>query len=140
MGIDNIGENGQADALVFVVLDSESGKVLFVNISRDSMVEVNKYNVKGQYLGTEEMQVCLSYAYGDGKEQSCMNTVESVSRLMYGMPIHAYAAIDYEGIEVLNDVFGGVTAQVLEDLTFVNPALQEGKIVTLDGQQAHSYV
>ena len=56
------------------------------------------------------------------------------------MPIHAYAAIDYEGIEVLNDVFGGVTVQVLEDLTFVNPALQEGKIVTLDGQHAHSYV
>lgn len=139
-GEDSIGENGQADALVLAVLDSRSGALSLVNISRDAMVDVNKYNVNGQYLGTENMQICLSYAYGDGKEGSCRNTVESVSRLMYGMPIHAYAAIDYDGISVLNDAVGGVTVQVLENLTSVDASLEEGKTVTLNGQQAHSYV
>lgn len=139
-GEDNIGANGQADALVLIVLDSKDGTLSLVNISRDSMVDVNKYNVNGQYLGTEKMQICLAYAYGDGKEKSCLNTVESVSRLMYGMPIHAYAAIDYDGIGVLNDAVGGVTVQVLEDMTYVDPAFKEGNTVMLEGEQAHSYV
>ena len=137
---DNIGENSQADALILVVLDSETGEMSLINISRDSMVDVNKYNVEGKYLGTEKMQICLSYAYGDGKEKSCLNTAESVSRLMYGMPIHAYAAIDYDAISLLNDAVGGVTVTVLEDLSGKDPALQEGAEVTLDGQQAHTYV
>lgn len=139
-GEDTIGENGQADALVLAVLDSETGDLSLVNISRDSMVDVNRYNVEGQYLGTKEMQICLAYAYGDGREGSCLNTVESVSRLMYGMPIHAYAAIDYNGISVLNDAVGGVTVQVLEDLTQQDSALVKGATVTLDGDQAHAYV
>lgn len=139
-GEDNIGENGQADTLVLAVLDSGTGKLSLINISRDAMVDVNKYNVEGQFLGTEKMQICLAYAYGDGKETSCKNTVEAVSRLMYGMPIDAYAAIDYNGIGVLNDAVGGVTVEVLEDLTLVDPQLKAGEMVTLKGEQAHSYV
>lgn len=135
-----IGQNGQADALVLAVLDSATGELQLVNISRDSMVDVNKYNVKGQYLGTEKMQICLSFAYGDGAEGSCQNTIESVSRLMYGMPIHAYAAIDFESIALLNDAVGGVTVEVLEDLTRKYPELQVGATVTLQGEQAHCYV
>lgn len=139
-GIDNIGENGQADALFLAVLDTETGKLSLVNISRDSMVDVNVYNVEGQYLRTETMQICLAYAYGDGKDQSCLNVAGSVSRLLYGMPIHAYAAIEYNGISALNDGIGGVTVQVLEDLTRSDPELTEGKTVTLMGQQAITYV
>ncbi|MDI9241573.1 LCP family protein [Fusibacillus kribbianus] len=139
-GLDNIGENGQADALFLAVLNTKTGQLSFVNISRDSMVDVNKYNVEGKYLGVENMQICLSYAYGDGKEKSCENTVASVSRLLYGMPVNAYAAIDYSGISVLNDAVGGVTVEVLEDLTGQDSELQVGKTVTLSGEQAHTYV
>ena len=139
-GEDNIGENGQADTLVLAVLDSETGKLTLINISREAMVDVNKYNVEGQFLGTEKMQICLAYAYGDGKETSCENTVEAVSRLMYGMPIDAYAAIDYNGIGVLNDAVGGVTVEVLEDLTYKDPQLKLGSTVTLKGKQAQRYV
>lgn len=139
-GTDNIGENGQADALILAVLDSETGHLSLVNISRDAMVDVNRYNVKGQYLGTDNMQLCLAYSYGDGKEQSCTNTMESVSRLLYGMPINAYAAIDYSAISILNDAVGGVTVDVLEDLTLSDASLKQGTTVTLKGEQAHSYV
>lgn len=82
---------------MLAVLDSETGELSLVNISRDSMVDVNRYNVEGQFLGTEEMQICLAYAYGDGREGSCLNTVESVSRLMYSMPVHAYARLIITG-------------------------------------------
>lgn len=139
-GTDSIGTNGQADALFLAVLDKETGKLSLVNISRDSMVDVNVYNVEGQYLRTERMQICLAYAYGDGKEKSCLNVAQSVSRLLYGMPIHAYAAIEYNGIGVLNDTVGGVTVEVLEDLTRSDPELTLGRTLTLTGQQAITYV
>ena len=139
-GEDNIGENGQADALVLAVLDSETGHLSLVNISRDAMVDVNRYNVSGQYLGTENMQLCLAYSYGDGKEKSCENTLESVSRLLYGMPVNAYVAIDYSAIAKLNDAVGGITVNVLEDLSAADPALKKGETVTLSGEQAQTYV
>lgn len=135
-----IGENGQADTLFLAVLDTKGGKMSLLNISRDSMVDVNRYNVNGQYLGTEEMQICLAYSYGDGKEKSCQNVAESVSRLLYGMPVNAYIAMDYSGISVLNDEVGGVKVQVLEDLSTADPALSKGAEVTLTGEQAHIYV
>lgn len=139
-GDDTIGENGQADVLFLVVLDQETGEMSLINISRDTMIDVDKYNVYNQYLGTENMQICLAYAYGDGQEGSCLNVSRSVSRLLYGMPVHAYAALEYEGISVLNDSVGGVTVTVLEDLTSSDPALEEGATVTLTGQQAETYV
>ena len=135
-----IGENGQADVLIWAALDSKTGHLSLINISRDAMVDVNKYNVKDKYLGTDKMQLCLAYSYGDGKEKSCENTLQSVSRLMYGMPVNAYVAIDYSAIAPLNDAIGGVTVNVLEDLTQSDSALKAGETVTLHGEQAQTYV
>lgn len=135
-----IGENGQADVLIWAALDSKTGHLSLINISRDAMVDVNKYNVEDKYLGTDKMQLCLAYSYGDGKEKSCENTLQSVSRLMYGMPINAYVAIDYSAIAPLNDAIGGVTVNVLEDLTRSDSALKAGETVTLHGEQAQTYV
>lgn len=135
-----IGENGQADVLIWAALDSKTGHLSLINISRDAMVDVNKYNVEDQYLGTDKMQLCLAYSYGDGKEKSCENTLQSVSRLMYGMPVNAYVAIDYSAIAPLNDAIGGVTVNVLEDLTQSDSALKAGETVTLHGEQAQTYV
>ena len=137
---DNIGANGQADVLVLAALDSQTGRFSLINISRETMVDVKKYNVNGQYLGTEEMQICLSYAYGDGKETSCLNTIDSVSRLMYGTPIHAYAAIDLDSISILNDAVGGVTLTLMEDFSRWDSAMVKGATITLDGRQAYRYV
>lgn len=136
----NIGENGQADVIIMAVLDSKTGKLSLINISREAMVDVNQYNVEGKFLDTRNMQLCLAYAYGDGKEKSCLNTAESVSRLLYGMPVNAYAALDLDGIGVLNDAVGGVSVNVLEDLSSYDSQLQAGQTVTLTGQQAQTYV
>lgn len=135
-----IGENGQADVLIWAALDSKTGHLSLINISRDAMVDVNKYNVEDKYLGTDKMQLCLAYSYGDGKEKSCENTLQSVSRLMYGMPVNAYIAIDYSAIAPLNDAIGGVTVNVLEDLTQSDSSLKAGETVTLHGEQAQTYV
>ena len=139
-GPDTIGNNGAADTLVLAVLNQKTNNLSFVNISREAMVDIRQYNTKGQYTGMKNLQICLAYGYGDGHKTSCENELDAVSRLMYGMPIHAYAAMDYEGIAVLNDTIGGVTVNVLEDLTDKDPELVLGRTVTLKGNQAQTYV
>lgn len=134
------GTNGQADSVFVVALDTTDGTMKMLNISRDAMTDVDLYNVDNEYVKTTKMQLCLAYAYGDGKESSCENVKKSVSRLLYGMPIDAYAAIDLPAISVLNDAIGGVEVEVLEDLTISDPSLYVGNVVLLQGKQAETYV
>lgn len=134
------GENGQADTLMVVALDKVTGEMSMLNISRDTMVDVDIYNTNSEYARTDEMQLCLAFAYGDGKESSCKNVITSVSRVLYGMPIHAYAAIDISAIPVLNDAVGGVEVTVLEDMTGYDRNWNEGAVITLLGDDAEKYV
>lgn len=147
MGIDkrNLDENnnskvkasgGQADVLMLVSIDTSNGKITLFNISRDAMVDVTMYSAGGAYAGTEKQQICLSYAYGDGKESSCENTVNSVQRLFYNIPINTYFSLDLDGIAALNDSIGGVDVVSPETIgDFV-----EGQSYHLVGQQAESFV
>lgn len=148
MGIDkrsledtgNVGEGGQADALFLMALDTETGKPTVFNISRDTMTDINVYDSLGQFVRTENKQICLSYAYGDGKQGSCKNTAVAVSRMFYGIPINSYVSIDLDAISILNDEVDGIELTVLEDLTETDSALIKGKKVTLIGDQAETYV
>lgn len=135
-----IGGNGQADADVLVIFDKKQGKMSFLNISRDCMVDVDRYNIKGQFIDTVKEQLCLSFAFGNGKQTSCENTALSVSRLLSGMPINAYVAIDFESIAALNDAVGGVTVPITEEIAEKFPGLQVGSQVTLVGSEAVTYI
>ena len=134
------GKAGQADALFLLVLDTKTGKSRLIAISRDTMTDVNVYSDLGNFIGTEKLQLCLAYTYGDGKEKSCENTVRAVSRLFYRMPVAAYAALDLDAIAVLTDAVGGVEVTVTKDLTIQDPSLKEGERKVLTGEQAQWYV
>ena len=134
------GTNGQADVLLLMSLNTLTGQINAIPISRDSMIDINIYSKSGQFLGVENKQICLSYAYGDGREISCENTVESVSRLLYGIPINSYIAIDINSIKRLNDALGGVTVTLSEDITLYDKVLKKGQSVTLKGEYALGYI
>lgn len=65
-GTGQAGQAGQADAIMVLALDMETGKTTCIGIPRDSMVEVDKY-AGDSYLGQETMQICLAFGYGDGE-------------------------------------------------------------------------
>lgn len=148
MGVDNkndgseesvIGASGQADLLMLAILDTENGKVSLWNISRDSMTEVDIYNVDGEYVRTETLQACLAFGYGDGKESSCENTVRAVSRLLYGMPIQSYAVINMDAIRPLNDAVGGVEVTIHEE-DILPAKFKAGTTILLQGDDVETYV
>ena len=138
-GTETIGTAGQADMLMLAILDVESGNVNLWNISRDSMTDVDIYNVEGEYVRTEELQACLAFAYGDGKYSSCENVVKSVSRLLYGVPIQSYAVIDLDAIRPLNDAVGGVEVTIHEG-DILPPRFKPGTTVLLQGDDVEAYV
>ena len=133
---DVYGAGGQADFIALAAVDTSTGKISFININRDSMTDVALYSEGGSYIGTENLQLCLSYAYGDGKALSCDNTVISVSRIFYNIPINSYFSLDLEGIAAVNDSVGGVDVVSPETIyTFV-----EGETYHLEGEDTEAFV
>ena len=131
-----IGTAGQADMILLVAMDLKSGKLSGILVPRDTMVDVDQYTVDGEYVGVERMQVCLSFAYGDGRETSSRNVLTSVQRILYGIPVQMYGVLDLQGIRYLNDAIGGVTVTPPE--TFAE--FTKGQTVTLQGDRAEAYV
>ena len=134
------GLNGQADAIFLCAMDTSTGKSTIIPVSRDIMVDVDLYSEDGQYVSSSKKQLCLAYAYGDGKHTSCENTVKSVSRIFYGLPINSYVAIDLEAIGVLTDKVGGVTLTPQVDFAYGSDIFSAGKEVILKGDAARSFV
>ncbi len=134
------GNNGQADALFILAVDTDTGQTDVIGISRDSMVDIDIFALDGGFVKTARRQVCLAYAYGDGREKSCENVSRSVSRLLFGMPIKYYCAIDLRPIGIFNDAVGGVKVSALEDIKLSGGLVKKGESVVLKGEDARHYV
>lgn len=149
MGIDVSGpavkkpgnyNGGQADTQFLLVVDDQNKTWQLLRLNRDSMVDVPVLSLKGEVVGYEHQQLALAHAYGDGDKMSCENAANTVSALLGGQPIDGYAALNMEGIAILNDALGGVTVTITSDFTEVDPTLVEGETVTLHGEQAMTFV
>lgn len=131
---------GQADVQLVLVLDHANRTWQMLQINRDSVVEVQVLGVNGQVVGVETQQIALAHAYGDGVKRSCQNAVTAVSTMLNGQRIDGYAALNMDAVAILNDLAGGVTLTVTSDFSAVDDTLVEGETVTLNGQQALTFV
>lgn len=130
------GANGQSDVVILGALDTSTGKMTLINVSRDTMTDVSVYTVGGQYKETRKMQLCLSYSYGRDPEMCCENTLQSVKRIFYNLPIQSYLALDLDGIAAVNDAVGGV--DVVSPETIADYV--EGNSYHLVGNMAETFV
>lgn len=134
------GANGQADVIFVACLDTKSGAVKVIPIPRETMVDVNIYSASGAYSGVSRKQLCLAYAYGGTPEECGNNVMISVSRVLYGMTMGSYVAIDLSGVAKLTDMVGGVEIISMETFTHEKNSFNEGVKYLLKGSQALSYV
>lgn len=131
---------GQADVQLVLVVDNANQTWQILQINRDSMVDVQVLGMTGEVLQTQTAQIATAHAYGDGTERSCRNAVAAVSNMLGEMPIDGYLALNMDAVAILNDMVGGVPVTVTSDFTAVDPTLQAGETVTLQGQQALTFV
>ena len=133
--------NGQqADLLMLLVLDHQSRSYTVLQINRDTIASFQTLGVTGESGGTTTAQIALSHAYGTGANDSSRNTVKAVSNLLYGVDIPHFATIRMNAVPILNDAVGGVTLELLDDFTDLDPSFTKGSTVTLMGEQATAYV
>ncbi len=137
-----VGTGGQADAIYIAAIDTKNEKVSIIGVSRDTMVDINVYNTSGGFINTQNMQICLSYAYGDGKTTSAENTITSLERLFYGIEFSTYFAMDYDALVKLNDAIGGVTVTTDAQFnsTYYGRTIYEGETITLHGNDVNKYI
>ncbi|MGN0522086.1 MAG: LCP family protein [Eubacterium sp.] len=140
LGLENgvVGTAGQADADIILTVNTSTGRAKALAVPRDTMVDVDLYSENNIFLRTENMQLCLSYAYGNGKDTSATNVTTSLSRILYNVPINKYFALDLNGIAPINDAIGGVTLTSLYD--FSNVDIKKGQTVHLEGDLTEAYV
>ncbi len=148
MGIDESGpvqestsynNTGEADVVALAVFDEtdESYRILMLN--RDTMLNMPVLGLGGKPAGTLYGQLALAHTYGTGMEDSCENTKQAVSDLLYGANIDYYLSMNMDAIALLTDAVGGVKVTVEDDFSAVDPTLQKGEI-TLNGQQARTFI
>lgn len=151
MGIDKDGpvteaedsvSGGQSDAMFLIVVDSGNKTISILSINRNSMTDVDVYDKDGNFVATNELQICLQHGFGDGMRTSCQRTVDAVSNLLYGEKIDGYISMNMDAMPMMNDSIGGVTVEVLDDLTAPsrNVSLHKGEMVTLNGDEAYVYL
>lgn len=149
LGIDNESEiklqnspgtGGQADCIMILSIDRENKTSQVLQISRDSMTDVDIYDTSGAYYTTINSQLATQYAYGNTPGTSCWAMKKTVGELLYDLPIYGYISLDIAGIPLINNYVGGVTLTMPEDYTEINPAFVKSNTITLDGEQAEQYV
>ncbi|NCC43761.1 MAG: LytR family transcriptional regulator [Clostridia bacterium] len=139
--VDEIPANGgQSDCMILLVMDTETKVTQMIQISRESMVDVAIYDENGTYMRSQNAQICLQYAFGDGKKRSCWLAENLVSALFYNMPIDAYAALNVEGISAITTAMGGVDLTIPQDYSSIDPSFVQGTQVNLQGDLAVKYV
>lgn len=133
-------EGGQADALFLAVLNPKDKSIKVMGINRNTITDIDMYDENGDYVTTIKAQIAVQHGFGNGVEESCEYQVKAVENLLYGLPIHGYAAVNMSAIETINDAVGGVDVTVLEDLTKRDKSLVKGAQVHLMGETAFWYV
>ncbi len=137
---DSYNNDKQADFLMLLVADHENKVCSALHINRDTIAEMSILGVAGDKVGTVRKQIALAHTYGNGREVSCRNTADSVSKLLLNVPIDRYVSVKMDAVAVYNDLIGGVEVTVLDDFTGIDDTLVQGETVTLYGEHALNYV
>ena len=136
-----IGEAGQSDWLMLISYDRAEEKAVAIGIPRETLAMIEKFSLQGESTGLSRDFLTLQYSYGEGKQKSCQLTAEAVSRLLNGIPVDGYAAINTSSIPELTELVGGVDVVIPNDsLVYKDPALQKGTELHLDSTNTELFV
>lgn len=137
---ETVGRNGQADCILLLIMNQVTRETKLLQISRDSMTDIDIYGITGSYLTTERHQLALQYAFGESDARSCWLMKQAVSKLLYSVPIRSTMALSVDGIGKITEAMGGVILTVPEDYTSVDPSFVQGVTLNLQGELAEKYV
>lgn len=124
------------DTIMLVSWNMDDNKIDLISVPRDTYYERNGYNSPAQQK--------INAAYG---AEGIIGTANSVSDVLYGIPINYYAVVDYDSVKTIVDGIGGVPVNVEKAMKYDDPTdkpplhinIPAGEQV-LDGEHAIQYL
>ena len=132
--------NGRSDVMLLFTLDPAAKTSRMLEISRDTMMDIDVYDANDSFQFSGKMQLTMQYAFSSSARRGCWLAAKKISGLLYGVPVDATVSLTMDGIAPAVDALGGVKITVPEDYTSVSPEFRKGAVLTLDGKQAFQYV
>ncbi len=129
-----------ADFLVVLVFDHDRKKITPFQINRDTMCEVSWLGLNLAVGGYKVEHITYAHMYGTGKEDSCENVVRTARRFLYNAPIDHYLAFTMDAVPIVNDLVGGVTVTLEDDIPALGEEYKAGSAITLYGKAALRFV
>ncbi|WP_066500716.1 LCP family protein [Abyssisolibacter fermentans] len=129
-------EDTRTDTIIFASFDSKTKKMDLLSIPRDT------YYSEAGHNNADQKKINAVYGRSNAK-----GTMNAVSKILGGIPIHYYVSVKYEGVEEIVNTLGGVEVTVpfhmKYDDTTVGKSLHidipKGKQV-LDGENAVKFL
>lgn len=120
-----------ADTIMLVAINIKENKASILSIPRDTYAEI--YNTPGNW------RIASSFSSGGGyNKDGPLYVVNSVQKIMGGIPIDYYMGIDIPAFKDIVDAIGGIDFNVDVSTTIQGRSLHAGT-QHLDGQQAMDY-
>ena len=130
---------GASDSVMLLLFDETNRECTVLYLNRDTMLDMDVLGVSGEYAGTAYGQLALAHTYGTGLEDSCLNVKNTLMNYIHGLTIDYYVSMKLDAIPILNDAVGGVTVNVVDDFSNVDPSITMGEL-TLKGDQVVNFV
>ena len=135
------GSAGQSDSIFILSYDRAEETLVGLAVPRDTITQIELFSPAGDSNGFAMDHLCLQYAYGDGRHESCKLTSTAVSKLLNGIPFSGYTAINMTSIPQLTELLGGVEVTVPDDsLEKKDPTFKKGSKVVLDATNTETFV
>ncbi len=129
--------NFRSDVIMLLTVDFKRERADLISIPRDTFSRV--YTDTGERFGNGHWKINAAFAKGgsaDGK--GFEYAMESVSKLLGGIPIDYYAGVDMTGLKAVVNAMGGIWYDV--DIRIeLNGRILETGFQHLDGQQVLDY-
>lgn len=136
----NRGENGQSDSIILFIFDTKKEEAKILPVSRDTITDIDIYDIRGEKYITEKGQIALQYAYGDGKEFSCLLVADKVSKLLLDVEVDNYFAVRMGGIQMAVDAVGGLKVTLEDEDLEADKTFKKGAKLILNGKMAESFL
>lgn len=143
MGIDakDSAKKGQADIVQMLLLNRESKTIQVISLSRDIMTDIKLFDASHNELGWHKQHLALAYSYGSSKSSGCMLMAQAISRMIGGIPIANYAAMDLNTLTKVHNIVGELEVTIPNNsLLTINKEWKKGETITLTSENVEEYV
>lgn len=135
-----VGNAGRSDTIILFIVNDKDETTTMLTVSRDTITDVDVYDMKGNYKYSGPMQVTMQYAYGDSPTKSLFLSKRTINELLYNIQIDGALSLTMDGIRDITDKLGGIKLTIPKDYSYIDPRYTEGAQVTLNGEEMEHFI